>query len=280
MRALLTRRNIVIVSIAVIIAIIAAVFVNSGNGEGFITDGVTTVTNPLNRMAASIARTFERIYGYMYEYEQLVEENESLKNEIAEFSRENNDLIYYREEVAKLREMLKLQEKHSDWEFISASVLQWSASNWASSFTINIGSANTTVKVGDAITTEKGVMIGKVTAVGSLESTCVSVIDTTFAASVSVGSLGAEGTAKGDFSLMRDGSLKISNISDDAAVFTGDLVVTSGRGGIFPEGLTLGTVTGVRAEESGLGTYAVVSPMAELAGIMNVYVVVNFTPVK
>jgi len=276
MRILFSKRNIIILIIAVLIASIAVISLNTNGSSGFVTGTAEYVTNPLKRIASSVARTFESIYGYMYEYDQLVQENEQLKRDIASLQLDYSETVEIVEENQRLRELVGLKERHSDWTFDEAEILQWSASNYVSSFTISKGSENSSIKVGDAIATEYGVLVGRVSAVGAQDSTCISIIDTTFSAAVNVGSLGATGTAHGEFSLMRDGTLRINGLTDDSSVFTGDQVVTSGRGGVLPEGLVLGTVTGVKLESSGIGVYAIVKPEAEFNKALYVYFVSDF----
>ena len=66
----------------------------------------------------------------------------------------------------------------------SANIIAWSASNWESSFTINKGSANSDISSGDAVITSSGCVVGIVRTVSPTSSVCVSLIDTTFGASV------------------------------------------------------------------------------------------------
>lgn len=46
-----------------------------------------------------------------------------------------------------------------------------------------------------------------------------------------------------------DGSLRLSYVSTESDVKVGDIVITSGIGGVYPKGLPLGTVSSV--EKSG-----------------------------
>ena len=80
-------------------------------------------------------------------------------------------------------------------------------------------------------------------------STVKSIIDTTFSASVDVGS-GNTVTASGDFSLMSKGMLKISYLEEGTGIASGDSVVTSGKGGVFPQGLLIGYVPVQRGGQS------------------------------
>ncbi|MDR3209558.1 MAG: rod shape-determining protein MreC [Oscillospiraceae bacterium] len=280
MRVFFTRRNVVVLVIALLVAAVAIVSMNTRGDPGIISTGATALTSPLKRAVASIAHTFESIYGYMYEYEQVVAENEALKRQIADLRQEYREYTEVTDENKRLYELLGLTARHSDWSTDAVSINGWSSSNWASSFTISKGSGNSKIKVGDAITTSTGVLIGRVTEVGAATSVCVSVIDTTFSAGAHVGELGATGIAVGDFALMREGNLKLTFLTDESTVMVGDAVVTSGSGGTLPNGLVIGTVTAVMRDASGISMYAVVAPATELRSAPYVYVVTDFVTVQ
>ena len=57
----------------------------------------------------------------------------------------------------------------------------------------------------------------------------------------------------------------------------GDIVETSGAGGVYPPGLALGMVTETGLEENALSRYALLKPFASLDGAREVFVVVGFS---
>ncbi|MDR3309854.1 MAG: rod shape-determining protein MreC [Oscillospiraceae bacterium] len=278
MRSILNRRNVAILAAALLIAAAVIFAAGSDGGPGIFTRGLRALANPSKRAVASVAKTYESIYGYMYDYEQVVAENERLKSELAELRQDYREYNEVSEENARLHALLGLTARHPDYAVDKATVIQWGASNWQSTFTISKGSSNSAVKRGDAVITETGVMLGRVSEVGSVSSVCVSVLDTTFTAAVGIGQFGAAGVVSGDFTLRAEGRLLLTDITGDTTVFSGDSVVTSGRGSVFPEGLMIGTVTGVVPAENGLGVYAVVTPSADLTSAMNVFIVTDFNP--
>ncbi len=56
--------------------------------------------------------------------------------------------------------------------------------------------------------------------------------------------------AQGMLQGQADGTLRLSYVSTDADVAVGDIVITSGIGGVFPKGLPLGTVTSVEKSDN------------------------------
>ena len=81
---------------------------------------------------------------------------------------------------------------------------------------------------------------------------------------------------EGDFSLMLDGLLRLSFLPEEAKLVTGDQITTSGLGGIYPSGLVVGSVRTLYVEEDGVSRYAQVEPAADIAGVQNVYVIVDY----
>ena len=276
MKALFTKKTVIITILALAVAAIAILSLNTSGKSGFVSDVGGAVTSPLKRVASSVARMFENIYGNLYEYENVMVENEQLKAEIAELRQEYREYSDVAKENDRLRELFDFSKRHAGQIYDSAVILSWSASNWSSSFTISKGSSNSDVAVGDCIITASGVLVGCVTAVESTWSTAVSVLDTSFTAGALVGKNGATATAMGDFSYMRQGLLKLDYIQADADILTGDAIVTSGAGGKFPNGLTIGDIVEVSDYGSGLGRYATIRPAVQFDTVSHVYIITDF----
>ena len=82
--------------------------------------------------------------------------------------------------------------------------------------------------------------------------------------------------AEGDLALMGEGKLKLSYLSADAQLLSGDVVTTSGLGGFYPGGLVIGTVESVRTGDDGLAQYAVLAPAARLGELSEVFIIKDF----
>ena len=273
MKKRISKKGIIVLAAALLIAVITAVSVNVGGSDGPFTNVMNAVTKPFKVGMSHVASAFESIYGYMYEYDRLKEENERLKAENAEFQQQTAEYIEMSEENERLREFMGLPARFSKE---TASILSWGASNWASTFVISKGSENSEVEVGDGVITSSGALIGQITEVGDATSTCISIIDTSFSAGVTVGAAVGSTVATGDFSLMRLGLLSLSLLDDTTEVVAGDAVVTSGKGGVFPKGLVIGYVEDVSEYDTGIGKYAAVLPSTEFSSVIDVYVIVDF----
>jgi len=276
LKALFNRRSIFIASIAVLIALTTIISVNVFNSKGPVTGIADVISRPLRTLASNVARVFESIYSSIYRYDNLMADYESLARELTERARDYREARDLREENERLRILLKFRELHTGYEHEQAMVSNRSGSNWSSSFTIDIGYANSNIAQGNGVATEYGVLIGQVSEVGATTSTVITILDTTFSAGAFIGDGGGTATVKGDFSLMRSGLMMLDRIDDGFAVLPGDSIVTSGVGGVFPAGLVVGKVVEVFRHNTGIGRYATVKPMRDTDTITYVFVITSF----
>ena len=102
-----------------VIVLAAALLIGLGNAarDGRISavQNVTGVlTAPMQKVLSSTVNWFNTIYGYLYDYDSLLAENESLRAQLAEAQQSARDGIEASEENKRLRELLYLREKHTD----------------------------------------------------------------------------------------------------------------------------------------------------------------------
>lgn len=79
---------------------------------------------------------------------------------------------------------------------------------------------------------------------------------------------------------MGDGKLKLTFLPENSQLMSGDLVTTSGRGGVYPSGLVAGRVEEVRTDASGINEYAVIVPETDLDNLKQVFIIKDFTIVE
>ena len=280
MKTYLNKYGVRLLILVLIVALIVGVghYFRQGRA-GAAEDAAGAVRTPFQKVATALVSRMEELYGYIYEYDNLVEENEQLRARIAELEQENRENDMAAEENARLRELLNLSEKHSDFTYESAKVVSWNASNWSSSFTISKGSDNG-LEVGDSVITEYGVLVGTISELGSNWATVETVVDIGTSIGVLVGNEEVSAMLQGDYTLMRSQYMKLTFVAETGRVITGDIVVTSGAGGAYPQGLILGTVTSVHTEAAGQVEYAVVEPFTDLDALTQIFVIKDYQVVE
>lgn len=240
------------------------------------------VTTPFRSAGSAVADWAERTFTDRYRAETLEEEVDRLRKELAAAQQEARVGQEAIEENENLRALLGLRQKRSDLtELESATVTARGLSNWESSFTISKGS-NYGLAKDQCVIDAYGDLVGVVNEVGFNWATVLTVVDTDIDMGGKVSRPGGQAAAvlEGDFALMTQGRLKLSYLPEDTLLRAGDLVLTSGRGGVYPPDLVVGSVESVQNDPSGMTRYAVVAPKADLGALNQVFVIKSFDIVE
>ncbi len=260
----------------VLIAAIAAALLKGR--AGLLANVTGSLSSAVGQAASSAAEWIEGIYGYIYEYDQLVAENNALRAQLAEAQQSIISANEFEEENVRLRELLNFAQRHTDYVLESAKITEWSSSNWESTFRISKGSDNATnpIEVGDCVITEYGALVGQIIELGDSWCTVRTVVDSGIDVGALVGEAGAVGMCVGEFSLMQQNELRLTYLSENAQLVEGEAVLTSGRGSI-PQGLIIGYISAVLSEGNGQTIYGVVEPACDLGSLTQVFVITDFT---
>ncbi len=250
-----------------------------GGEAGFFSNLTGSVRIPAQKAASSVVDWLEGAYGYLYKYDQLEVENESLRAQLAAAQQEARDAAEALEENERLRELLNLQEKRSDFVFESAKIVSWDASNWGSYFSIGKGS-NDGIELYDSVVTEYGALVGQIAELGTNWATVRTLVDVDFEVGALVGEGGYAGMVVGEFSYMQAGQTRITYLPAGAQLFEGDVVLTSGKGGAYPQGLVIGTVEKLRSEGGGQNAFGVIEPACRLGSLAQVFIIKDFKIVE
>ena len=268
----------VIFAAALVIALFAAVSIAVSTGH--IDMGrvlAEPVMSPLRTMMTSLVENLEELYGYIYRYDKIKAENEELHARIAQLEDDYREYTEISQENERLRALLGFNARHSSQNFQMEPIriTSWTASNFASSFTANRGTA-AGIEVGDCVITADGYLVGRVTQAAPGSCTVVTLLDTTTSLGVALRETEANGILQGEFTLFQAGRLKLGYLGGDANVIIGDTVLTSGRGGSIPAGLTVGYVESLAENAPGNDFFAVVKPAADMTGVTDLYVITDY----
>ena len=270
------RIGVIVIAVAVIIAFSSA----ARSGEiSFLQNATGVLEAPIKKVLSSTVNWFDTIYGYLYKYDSLQAENESLRSQLADAQQSARDGIAASEENTRLRQLLNLREKHTDYEMESCKVVLWSSSNWSSSFTISKGRSSG-IELNDPVVTEYGVVVGQVTELGETWATVSTLIDVDMSVGAYVGQSGSSGMSVGEFALMKKKEAKLTFLAEGAQIFVGDEVLTSGSGGAFPAGLVIGTITNVQTEAGGQVEYVIIKPECRFDTLVQVFVIKSYEVVE
>ncbi len=268
----------VAIAVIVLVLLVALSSMLLGGRAGAVHNITGNISAPVKKAASAAVEWLEGIYGYIYEYDQLVAENNSLRAQLAEAQQAAVKAAEVEEENSHLRELLGFREAHTDYVLEPAKLISWSASNWSSDFTISKGSANSQqeIQVGDCVITEYGALVGIVVELGDNWCTVRSIVDSEISVGALVGQAQSAAMCIGDFALMQEQRLKLTYLTDGAQMVEGDAVLSSGKGENIPQGLVIGYIDSVMSEAGGMTLYGVVEPACDLGTLSSVFIVTDF----
>lgn len=238
--------------------------------EQFLKDTTGFVQNMMAKPTQYVTGFFEDVQGLLNTYD----ENKELKKRLDELAQLEVDVQLLAKENAELRGILDKDDTLRSFEPIQATVIARNADRWEELLIIDKGETNG-IEKNMAVVTANG-LIGKVKSTQQFTSTVQLLTANDPSNRISAEILRGEdesiyGTIEG-YDEKRE-LLKLKRIPHDAKIEKGQLVVTSGMGGIFPAGLPIGEVIEVEPDEFGLNQTAYVKPGANLYDIKNVIVV-------
>jgi rod shape-determining protein MreC len=194
-------------------------------------------------------------------------ENQKLKKRLAQIQVEADAMATDRVENARLRRLLDLsQENPSD--LTAARVTARSLDRLGGSLTIDKGSKDGVLPERAVITPEG--LVGRVERCTAHEARVLTLLHHDCAVAVRVGRSRVDGVLQWDFGDRP--TLNLLYVSAREDVKKGDWVMTSGLGGIFPEGVRVGTVARVGIAESGLTKEISVKPAVDFRSLEDVMV--------
>ncbi len=175
------------------------------------------------------------------------------------------------QENRKLREMLGLVED-SSLDLLPAKVIGRNVSGWWRKVQLDKG-AGDGIEPGMPVVSGRG-LVGRVVSASSFRSDVLLMIDPSCRVSARVSGSGASGIVRGHrVSTGTETLCRMEFIERGSRIGAGDEVITSGLGGVFPQGVRIGTVRSVEVDPSGLYRNADIQPTTDFRWLDVVFVV-------
>ena len=263
-------------TVLVIAVVLAAALTVIGNLTGSTPlDGVVKgLMTPISTAASHLKNGAAQLYSYLFRYEALAAENADLKEQLAQISNDARKLDAMTRENARLRAALELQQDHEDYKLVDAYIIDRDSQDWASTFTINRGSA-AGIAEGMCVVTENGEVVGLITSVGSNYAVVTTVLDSSLEVSATIASTGYNGMVRGGYTVGLDGYLRMDYLPTSAVIRNQDQVVTSGST-VYPRDLVLGRIIDAGYDDTGVAKYAVLEPAVNVSSIEQVFVITEY----
>ncbi|ACT08634.1 rod shape-determining protein MreC [Dickeya chrysanthemi Ech1591] len=217
-----------------------------------------TAVSPFYFLANGPRAMLDNLSANLTSREQLERENTALRQELL---LKNSDLLLlgqFRQENARLRELLGSPLRQEEQKMVTQ-VLSSGSDPYSDQVVIDKGNVNG-VYEGQPVISDKGV-VGQVVAVGQFTSRVLLICDASHALPIQV--------LRNDIRVIAAGNgctedLQLEHLPNNTDIRVGDVLVTSGLGGRFPEGYPVAVVSSVKVDTQRAYTVIQARPTAEL----------------
>ncbi|MFW6368982.1 MAG: rod shape-determining protein MreC [Myxococcota bacterium] len=254
-------RELLVVMVLMALPLLLFLAGNREQGQRNVVDrAVLTVFSPVQKAVFWVVDGVQDLwFGYVY-LVGVREHNEELRRENLRLAGRVGEADELRLENERLRRILGFKDR-VDGEPVAAPIIAIGARQaFSRSWRLGRGTGDG-ISVGNAVVTPEGV--------GEGWADVMSIADPNSAVPALASRSRARATVQGTGRLDR-ALLDHAARTDD--IVEGDLLVTAGTGGIYPKGLPIGRVAGLRRRPHGLFLQAEVVPVVDLARVEEVLV--------
>ena len=193
---------------------------------------------PLERVGNAIASPFEAVGGWFTDLSVSRADLDALRTQNDELRARLAELEEARQENERLRQLVEFAEERKLTK-LGAKVIGRPTSSWEGVITIDRGSVDG-VEPGMPVLAAQG-LLGQVFEVSEHAAKVRLITDQRSGVAGMVQSSRVPGVVKGSIG----GELSLDFVSTETTPVVGDVVITSGLGGVYPKGLVIGDVLSV-----------------------------------
>lgn len=267
-------RNKIVKIITIVIVCCAVISGMAYFGNNPVQRVLYTVISPIFNAVYSGVTPVRQFVTHIKEAENYEKEIKSLKEQVNALSIENKSREDYINENKRLKELLELKDNTmAAYNTVTARVVSYEPNSWYDTVMLGKGKKDG-INVDDIVITNLGV-VGRVTDCGSNWSKVSTIINSSNSVGVKLSRTGDVGVLSGDAGLAQDKNAKLEYLSNDKNLIKGDILVTSGLGGVYPADLTIGKIINIKSDSAGNLDFGVVEPSVDFSSLYEVLVITD-----
>ena len=254
----------------------------SRNDVNPVSKAVNYVITPIESALSDVIRPVGKVFSYIGKVEEYESENKKLRQENIELNSKIKEIKDYQEENDRLRKLLAITDEYEKCDTVAARVVGYETDNWFSYVTIDKGTSSG-INISDTVMTAEG-LLGQVADVGDNWAKISTIINSESSAGVRITRNGEIGIVEGDTTLSKSKKCRLGYLMANASIIAGDILKTSGLGGIYPPGIPVGKISEISKDNMGRLDYAVIEPFVNFDKLYEVLVITDWSmqtiPVK
>ncbi len=266
------RRHKIFTATAGIVLILCLFVLGSfllGGGSTLLGKGLQTVITAVEKPFATAAAGIKSTFSGIFQYKEVLKENEALQKENEELKKQNLTLALTREEFTQLEALsgaFSFTPYAGSGQAVAGQIISLDNSNLFKTFVIDVGS-DKGIKVNNIVVDGNG-LVGRIREVGKSWSKVVSIVDENNNISFQVLRNGSiQGVLNGNGTGKLEGYL----LNSESKIVAGDVLVTSGIG-LYPQGIRIGKVSSVTFDKDLQLKVITVAPTVKFTNLQKVAV--------
>ena len=232
---------------------------------------VSLVLSPFQQATAWVANEIHYATSAVWEVATLYEQNKMLRNEVEQLRGINLQANEALAENERLRKMIGYQQAARQFDLVAARVIGRESDTWSRMIVIDRGTMNGIANDMPVVTPQG--LVGRVVEAGLNSSKVQLILDprSSVGTIVQRAESRVTGIVQGD---MDNPTMpQMVNIPKNADVVEGDVIVTSGFGGVYPKGIIVGLVSSLKNDDGGLLKIGVLEAAVDFQKLEDVLVI-------
>jgi len=262
------------VTISLVVLVIVSSF--PGNFLNQLSSPFSVVLEPVQKSVLTVSELIRTGSSAVFEGARIRSENEALRLENATLRNQVTQLEEAGRQYAELKTALQLKDKYDRYEIIGGRLMTREIGAWFDVFRIDIGISDGLVvseTESFAVVDAQSRLVGRILSTDATSAKILPVIHEGFAVSGKIDSVNGDLLrVRGDYDLKDQGLCMVDQIPMTASLHVGDVLVTSGLGGIFPAGIEIGEIIEIREALSVQNRQAILRPSVDMQNVSVVFV--------
>lgn len=244
---------------------------------------INAVVSPIQKLVKNGGDALDDFFAAITDGIAIREENRELRSEIAELQYVITQNEEARIRYEELKDAFHIKDTFSTYDIYGAGILSREADEWFSIIRVDIGTdEGLIIEHGEslAVVDVQMNLLGRVIETDSDSSKILPLIHEGFSVIGKVNEVnGAIVTVSGDSNLKNEGLCLVTGIDENVIPAVGSEIVTSGDGGLFPQGVPIGVIESVD-DSNPLEITATLRPYTQISSVKDLFIMVPIPEVN
>jgi len=271
-------QNRIFTVVFVTLLLLAVILLSSlpGSPLNFLTSPVSGILEPVQKGFSSAIEWVTSLYSSITEGIAIREENQELTAENARLRNQIAQLEEAGRQYAELKSAFKLKDRFEAFEIIGCRIMTREIGSWFDVFRIDAGSRDG-ITVSEtqsfAVVDAESHLIGRVISNDTSSAKVLPLLHEGFAVSAKTDAINSPlFRVRGDLDIKAQGLCLVDQIPANATLKIGDLIISSGAGGLFPAGIMIGEIVQIIDNDARNQRQAYLKPFADIQNLSTVFV--------